>query len=305
MEESDVVDYMGYDELEQRQEKENRENRAWEGIERVDGKDICAIADRFQCVTIHKDGTSKKVDKLSWKKYALWRQKQQRTASRLEKQLKARWELEERIEELLNRFYAHYNQTMVPTRLKHVAQLLVPKWAAPQELAPLSWLGDWRPSAILDLLHGMTHSSSSSLSDSTGTDQLLSQLISEIRIEEAIIDEELAEIQATCVLHLPFSPVNKQSGAAALDCVQNEFKKIGHVMTKAQQIRFKALKMVVKKVLNPTDAAEFFVAFTRVQDVIHQYAKKLSSQKSPVMVPVAPKTRLVIGKKSVRNSTRK
>ena len=45
----------------------------------------------------------------------------------------------------------------------------------------------------------------------SGTEQLLSQLIYEIRIEEAIINEEMAEIQSTCIFYLPFAPANIQS----------------------------------------------------------------------------------------------
>ena len=173
-------------------------------------------------------------------KQSLWRQEQKNRAARLEKQLRARWELEELIEEQLNRFCAHYNQAMVPTRLKDVAQLLMPKWP-PQELASLTWLGDWRPSAMLDLVRGLACSSLSSasyLSDLMDNKQLLSKLVHEMHIEEAILDEEMAEIQATCILHLPFNPMNNWSGGSALECVQSEFKKIEHVITKAQNLRF-------------------------------------------------------------------
>ena len=52
-----------------------------------------------------------------------------------------------------------------------------------------------------------------------------------------VTDEEMAEIQATCILHLPFVSFNIQSGGAALACVQLEFKKIERVITKAQQLR--------------------------------------------------------------------
>ncbi|GAB2233850.1 hypothetical protein Droror1_Dr00003080 [Drosera rotundifolia] len=38
---------------------------------------------------------------------------------------------------------------MVPTWLKDVAQLLMPKCAPPLEMASLGWMGDWRPTSIL------------------------------------------------------------------------------------------------------------------------------------------------------------
>ena len=170
-------------------------------------------------------------------KHGLWRQEQKSRAAKLEKQLKARREIEALIEEQLNRFHAHYNQAMVLSHLEDVSKLLMPQWAAPQELAILSWLGDWRPSSSLELLHGLAPSSF--LSDSTAREQVLSQLIHEIRIEEAIIDEEMAEIQATCVLYLPFAPVkSNKSGGSALHDIKSEFKKIARVITKAQKLRF-------------------------------------------------------------------
>lgn len=174
-------------------------------------------------------------------KNGLWRREQKTRVARLEKQLEARWKLEELIEEQLNRFPAHYNHAMVPAKLKDVPKLLMPKWSTPHELATLAWLGDWRPSAILDLVHAMVQSSSVSLpfsSNSNGAERLLSQLIHEIRIEEAIINEEMAEIQATCIIQLPFAPVrNHRTGATALSCVQAEFEKIERVISKAQQLR--------------------------------------------------------------------
>lgn len=50
--------------------------------------------------------------------------------------------------------------------------------------------------------------------------------------------------------------------------------------------RFKALELVLKKVLSETDAAEFLVAFEGIQDAIHQFATNQRFQKGPVMLPV-------------------
>ncbi|KAL7180014.1 hypothetical protein ACSBR1_043264 [Camellia fascicularis] len=229
----------------------------------------------------------------SWDNSGLWRQEQKRRAVRLEKQLKSRWALEDLVEEQLNCFQAHYNRATGPTLLKDVAQLLMPKGAPAHEMASVAWLGDWRPSAILDLLRSMAQFSSSlqsslwSLMDSFGIEQTLTQLIHEIGIEEAVLDEEMAEIQANCILHLPFGRVsNRAGGGPALACVQSEFKKIHRVIINAQNLRFKALELVVKKVLNQTDAAEFFVAFVGIQDLIHQSATQQKLQKGLVSVPV-------------------
>ncbi|GMI91887.1 hypothetical protein HRI_002858000 [Hibiscus trionum] len=216
-------------------------------------------------------------------KHGLWRQEQKSRAAKIEKQLKARRELEVLIKEQLNRFHAHYNQAMVLTHLEDVSKLLMPQWAAPQELAMLFWLGDWRPSAILELLHALAPLSF--LSDSTAIQPALSQFIHEMHIEEAIIDEEMAEIQATCVLYLPFSPVNSgKSGGSASHGIQSMFEKIARVITKAQKLRFKALELVVKKLLNQTEAAEFLVALSGIQDAIHQFAEHKRSRKGPVTV---------------------
>lgn len=174
-----------------------------------------------------------------------------------------------------------------------MAQLLMPKWSPAHELAAVSWLGDWRPSTILELLRSLINS----LSNPVGVERALSQLINDIRIEEAVIDEEMTEIQATCVLHLPFGPV-EESGTD-LARVKSEFKKIYQVVAKAQHLRsmldslfdqiirtfivfvmlinrLKAVELVVQKVLCQTDAAEFLVAFNGIQDVIHEVALKAS-----------------------------
>jgi hypothetical protein len=181
-------------------------------------------------------------EEVSRGKYGLWRQEQNTRAARLEKQLKTSWKIEELIEEQLNRFPSNYHSAVFPARLKDVPELLMPKWLLPHELTTLAWLGDWRPSCILDLVHALVQSSSFSLSSSSsnsnGVERLLAQLTHEIRIEEAIINEEMAEIQAKCIIHLPFAPVrNHRSGATALSCIQAEFKKIERVITKAQQLR--------------------------------------------------------------------
>lgn len=66
----------------------------------------------------------------------------------------------------------------------------------------------------------------------------------------------MAGIQATYILHLLFAVVNNHwLGAAAFSCIQTEFKKIKRVFIKAEQLRFKALELMVKKVPCQTDAA--------------------------------------------------
>ncbi|KAF3625481.1 putative polygalacturonase-like [Capsicum annuum] len=235
------------------------------------------------CKTVQKWESTSKGEELSCEKQGLWRREQINRATRLEKQLKARWALDGLIEEELNRFRAQYKRAIVPTKLKDVAQLIMPKWTPSPELATLTWLGDWRPSTILDLLQYLAHSSgfSKSLVDSVGIEVALPQLINEFRIEEAVIDEEMTEIQSNCIFHLPFGP---QKGELAMACIQSEFKKIHRVITKAQNLRLKAMEMAVKKVLSRTDAAEFLVAFAGIQDLVHQWAIQYKLQKGPVSI---------------------
>ncbi|KAK6124887.1 hypothetical protein DH2020_041373 [Rehmannia glutinosa] len=190
-------------------------------------------------------------------------QEQRSGAARLKKQLKARWAIQKLIDEQLTRFQAHYNRAMVPTKMTDLAQLLMPKWIPAHELAALFWLGDWRPSTILELLRSLAHS----LWDPDGVERALSQLINDIRIEEAVIDEEMTEIQSNCVLHLPFGPVNNEGSGPALT-----------------RVRMKALELAVKKVLSQTDAAEFLVAFVGIQDAIHDFSMKYKARKGPVCI---------------------
>lgn len=255
----------------------------------IDDLEVDELGHRVHCMTLHSSRrhSNKRGEQVSVQQYGLWRQEQKNRAAVLEQQLQARWALEDTIDEQLKHFNTHYNKAMIPTQMEDVAEILMPKWAPPLEMTSVGWLGDWRPSAILELLRSLARSSylSSSLAESVETDGILSQLIREIRIEETVLDEEMAEIQATCILHLPFGPVN-QTGSSPLDLVQSELKKIKQVITKAQQLRYKALELVLKKVLSQVDAAEFLVAFAGIQDALHQFAARKKFQKSPVSVSV-------------------
>ncbi|KAL9247339.1 hypothetical protein vseg_020780 [Gypsophila vaccaria] len=218
-------------------------------------------------------------------KHDLWRQQQKSGAAMLQKQLKAKWTLEELIDNQLKRFQPHYNEAMAITRPEDVSQLLMPKWTPPLEMTCMSWLGDWRPTAILELLQSLSRSShlSPSLVNSTETDKIISKLVRETRIEEAIIDEEMSEVQATCILHLPFISAN-QTDSSSVACVQSELKKIKQVIIKGQELRLKVLELIVKKVLSQVDAAEFLVVFAGIQDSIHEFAAEQSLHKGPVKV---------------------
>ncbi|KAL0354814.1 UNVERIFIED_CONTAM: hypothetical protein Sradi_3928300 [Sesamum radiatum] len=264
--------------LQEAREEEEEEQFIITGKTLGDGD---SIANRTTSITLHKREARKPCEEfLSCEKYGAWRQEQRIVAARLKKHLKARWAIQKLIHEQLGRFQANYKRAMGPTKMTDVAQFLMPKWIPAHELAALFWLGDWRPSTILELLRSLAHS----LQDPVGVDRALSQLIHDIRIEEAVIDEEMTEIQANCVLHLPFGPTNTGGNWLALARVRSEFKKIHRVITKAQNLRTKALELAVTKVLSQTDAAEFLVAFVGIQESIHEYSMKHKTRKGPVCI---------------------
>ncbi|KAL1203554.1 hypothetical protein V5N11_033415 [Cardamine amara subsp. amara] len=268
------------------EEPNNGEEVSWDVLEREAASNVSSK--RSQSGRPHQQDFSRKGDELSGDLYELWRQEQNSIAARLDKELKSRWELDELIEEQLSRYESHYYMAMVSTSLKDVSNLVIPMWLPPHELAAVAWLGDWRPTSILDLVRILAaHNPSFSLSESS--ERVLSQFLREIRIEEAVIDEEYAEIQATCVLHLPFSPLcNTRSHEEALHSVQELFENIHKVISKAQRLRYKVLELVMKKLLNQTDTAEFVVAFAGIQDAIHQFGeqKKLKKLYPAVLSPL-------------------
>lgn len=168
-------------------------------------------------------------------KLGAWRQEQRSGAAKLKKQLKARWAIQKLIDEQLARFKAHYGRAMSPTKMSDVAHLIIPKWAPPHELAAVFWLGDWRPSTLLELLRSVARSLD--VWDPVGVERALTHLINDVRNEEAVIDEEMTELQANCVLHLPFGPARHNGPALALAHVRSEFRKIHRVIVKAQNLR--------------------------------------------------------------------
>ncbi|OVA13722.1 Transcription factor TGA like domain [Macleaya cordata] len=268
------------------------------------------IAEPVKCISLYKrDSTSKRLSGSSSTGVGQWRQEQRLRASRMELHLAQKWSLEELIQEQLSRFdYAHYsisqsscNRGRRLLMIKDIAQVLMPQYRLPLEMATLSWLGNWRPSSILSLLNSLSLSSSSS--SSSRSQQVLNQLIRETRIEESIIDEEMGEIQATCILHLPFiispplqvltslssSSSSSNSGTTFatgtdLGSVRFEFKKIDRVITRAQKLRYKTLELVVKKLLNRSQAAEFLVAFAGIQEMVHEFAIYRQKNKGPISV---------------------
>ncbi|EOA36575.1 hypothetical protein CARUB_v10011752mg, partial [Capsella rubella] len=263
------------------EEPNNGEEVSWDDLEREAASNISSK----RTGRSHHHDSSRKGEELSGDLYELWRQEQNSIAARLDKELKSRWELDELIEEQLSRYQSHYYKSMVSTSLKDVSSLVLPTWLPPHELAAVAWLGDWRPTSILDLVRILA-AQNPSFSLSESSERVLSQLLREIRIEEAVIDEEYAEIQATCVLHLPFSPLcSTRSHEEALRSVQELFGNIHKVISKAQRLRYKVLELVMKKLLNQTDTAEFVVAFAGIQDAIHQFGEQKKLKRLYPAVP--------------------
>ncbi|KAH6832331.1 Protein kinase superfamily protein [Perilla frutescens var. hirtella] len=244
-------------------------------------RDVDSIARQVSCISLHKRDSKKTFEEyFSCEKYGVWRQEQRNGAAKLKKQLRARWVIQKLIDEQLGRFKAHYCRAIAPTKMSDVAQLLMPKWAPPHQLAAVFWLGDWRPSTLLELLRSLAHSLG--VWDPIGVERALSLLINDIRNEEAVIDEEMIEAQSNCVLHLPFGPVhhdhNGPGPGLGLAHVRSELRKIHRIIVKAQNLRMKAVEVAVKKVLSQSDAAEFLVALVGIQDVIHEVSTKFKTR---------------------------
>ncbi|XP_076908618.1 uncharacterized protein LOC143565558 [Bidens hawaiensis] len=241
---------------------------------------------RIRCLALHQPDSPKLGERSSWRSYRPWRQETYHRSAHLEKQLKV---LEDQIDKQVKRFQTRYSRALNPTRPKDVAKLLVPSSTPPLELATLSWLGDWRLSSILGLLSSLSKSSptlASSLTHAGATEKAISQLIHDLRIEEAVIDEELTEIQANCILNLPFALAHEKPNGSTLDQVNSELKKVHRLIVKAQNFRRNALETVVKKILCQSDAAEFLVAFGGIQETVHQFSRDYKMRKGPVCVPL-------------------
>lgn len=248
--------------------------------------------DRLNCMSLIKTGCIRRGEKLS-DLYGRWRHEQRSQAAKMERHLNARWMLDEMIEQELSRFRSHYHQAMGPSRLREVADMLMPKWKTPLENAALGWLGDWRPSSILGLLQSFCRSRFLSLSPQA--DQLLLELLTTSRNEEAVLDEEMAEYQATFVLKLQFGgrysfPFEggeyKKNSVGVMLSVQSALKKINDVISRAQHQRYKAVEAVVTKLLDRAQAATFLVAFAGIQDIMHSLTVERKLQMSPLCLPV-------------------
>lgn len=222
------------------------------------------------------------MEKLS-EAYGQWREERRTNAWRMERQLRVRWALDQLIDSELARFDAHFNQSMLPARPRDVGRLLLPPWKLPLENAALSWLGDWRPSAILSLIP-LLAANSALLPLSPRALRALAEAARRIRVHEAVLEEEAAEYQTTCVLDLPFGRRRGTGCGAAARAAAAEVRKMERVVERAQGLRFRALEVAVKGVLDRTQAAEFLVAFAGIQELVHRQAARWRARTGPVSI---------------------
>uniref|UniRef100_A0A1D1YQ42 DNA primase n=1 Tax=Anthurium amnicola TaxID=1678845 RepID=A0A1D1YQ42_9ARAE len=222
--------------------------------------------------------------------YGQWRSAQRAVASRMERQLQARWVLDEQIEAHLALMNAHYNRSILPGRPRDVAHLLMPQGKPTMENAATSWLGDWRPSAILSLVPRLVAAGLTPRAH-----RYLSEAKRHLLIEEAVMDEQMAEHQSICILFLqggsgmrPLTapPWDRGRGPKKmLGRVVELMRKVAAVVEKAQRLRYQAVEVTVRQVLDQAQAAEFLVALTGVQDAVHRMASGWRAQVGPSTSP--------------------
>ncbi|XP_031484216.1 uncharacterized protein LOC116253519 [Nymphaea colorata] len=209
-------------------------------------------------------------------------------AATLERFLKAKYLLDRFIDKQLSRYEPRSHRSSAPIRPGKVAGELMPSSRCRLENS-LYWLGDWRPSAIFTLLFLFIRASRFNLR--TWQIKVLNRCRQDARIEEAILEEELGEYQATCILRLPFAGAGADFDEdstcrteTAVHSLQLGLKKIVRIVARAQQLRYRVLELIVKRVLDRTDAAEFLVAFAGIQDMVHHFASCHKRINGPVCI---------------------
>lgn len=207
--------------------------------------------------------------------HELWRESQRAATVNIIRQLKSKWAFDVLIDAQLAKFKAHYtgdaSSLMLPS---HVPDRLFPSWNPSLFTASLSWLGDtWRPSTVLSLI-GPALALTSPLS--ARSQRALGESIRRFRIEEAVLDEEMAEYQSMSVLNLRAAGTNRKGrrgGGARLGMVCEEMRKVGSVMERAQRLRYKAMEAALKGgALNETQACEFLLALVGVEEAVRLQA---------------------------------
>lgn len=220
-----------------------------------------------------------------------WRESQRSTVTQISRQLQTKWALNSIINAQLGRLQAHYTRTMLPSHPRDVPRLLFPlwNWKPPFLITSISWLGDtWRPSSILSLVIP-------TLSSPIGTPRSLHFLEESIRrfcIQEAVLEEEMAEYQSMSVLNLRAAiKTQKRKGggrsSSKMETVCKEIRKVECVMQRAQKLRYKAVEVAVRGgVLEETQAAEFLLALAGVEEAVEHQAVKWHAKAGDVSVQV-------------------
>ncbi|KAL6013389.1 hypothetical protein ACLOJK_003887 [Asimina triloba] len=260
------------------------------------------LSDQTKCLVLAKNVCSRAVEKLSDHRKHQREEERSRAILLMERQLNATWGLHEIIKEELSQIKVQYYRTLVPSRLTDVAKVLMPEWKSPMEKAAVGWVGDWRPSAILGLVLSLTHSGFLWLNPRK--EHMLLELLRICRNEEAVLDEEMASYQATCILQLQFGrptpPFCSSSGSKLenkrkykkkiassfeqLASVHTVLEKINGIIIRMQHLRYKAVEVVVQKLLDQTQAAKFFLAFAGIQDMVHEQTTNQRLRKGHVRV---------------------
>lgn len=207
----------------------------------------------------------------------------------MSRHLRSRWALDDLVDGHLARLRTHYTQSMLPCHLADIPRLLFPPWNPPFLTSSVSWLGDtFRPSSILSLVIPTLSSSSSSLTPKTY--KLLAESMRRFRVQEAILEEEMAEYRSMSVLNLPFGPKRsntRRKRGSGIKIVLREMRKMEGMIATAQMMRYRAVEVAVKGLmLDKAQAAEFLVAFTGIQETIHRQAAKLRTKAGPVEVTI-------------------
>ncbi|XP_020102468.1 uncharacterized protein LOC109720020 [Ananas comosus] len=167
-----------------------------------------------------------------------------------------------------------------PLRPRDVPRLLLapaPR-APPLAAAALAWLGGpWRPSAVLSRLLPALAARARAPSPLAALPpralRALAEAARSLRAHEAALDAEVAEYQATCILKLDFAEAEVVVEAAA-----EEMRKMGKIVRKAGKLRYQAVEVAVKGVLDPAQAAEFLVALAGVQETVRRHAERWNAR---------------------------
>ncbi|OAY78549.1 hypothetical protein ACMD2_04447, partial [Ananas comosus] len=208
-------------------------------------------------------------------------------ALRTERLLGARRDLGAFVDAELARLRARFVPP-APLRPRDVPRLLLapaPR-APPLAAAALAWLGGpWRPSAVLSRLLPALAARARAPSPLAGLPpralRALAEAARSLRAHEAALDAEVAEYQATCILKLDFAEAvggRRRGTEVVVEAAAEEMRKMGKIVRKAGKLRYQAVEVAAKGVLDPAQAAEFLVALAGVQETVRRHAERWNAR---------------------------